>query len=151
MAVIAGREGWFIILMLHPCIFWRNLLCVKGSPNCEYCGVYQAISKIIWYLCRKLSWCLTRSLRCRNLRLTLCLGNFVGPQLFKPGDVPAYELGFITVLSAAISAAALAIVYRYLCIWENRRRDLVGMTEAINNAFDDDLTDMKNLQYEYTL
>lgn len=83
--------------------------------------------------------------------LTALLGNFVGPLLFKPQDAPAYGPGFVAVLATAIAAAALAIVYRYVCIWENRRRDKSGTMEGFDNAYDDDLTDMKNPQFRYTL
>ncbi|KAL1610931.1 hypothetical protein SLS59_000568 [Nothophoma quercina] len=77
--------------------------------------------------------------------------NFVGPLLFKPEDAPAYGPGFVAVLATAIAAATLAIVYRYVCIWENRRRDKSGTMEGYDNAYDDDLTDMKNPQFRYTL
>ena len=83
--------------------------------------------------------------------LTARSGNFVGPLLFKPEDAPAYGPGFVAVLATAIAAAALAIVYRYVCIWENRRRDKSGTMEGYDNAYDDDLTDMKNPQFRYTL
>lgn len=39
-------------------------------------------------------------------------------------------------------AAVLAIVYRYVCVWENNRRDKLG-AEAFDHAYEDDLTDMK--------
>ena len=83
--------------------------------------------------------------------LTACSGNFVGPLLFKPKDAPAYGPGFVAVLATSVAAAALAIVYRYVCIWENRRRDESGTMEGFDNAYDDDLTDIKNPQFRYTL
>jgi hypothetical protein len=85
------------------------------------------------------------------LSLTINLGNFVGPLLFKPEDAPAYGPGFVAVLGTSIAAAVLAVVYRYVCIWENKRRDKAGTMEAFDNAFDDDLTDMKNPQFRYTI
>lgn len=39
-------------------------------------------------------------------------------------------------------AAVLALVYRYVCVWENKRRDKLG-NEAFDHAYEDDLTDMK--------
>lgn len=42
----------------------------------------------------------------------------------------------------SIVAAVLAIVYRYVCVWENKRRDKLG-NEAFDHAYEDDLTDMK--------
>lgn len=78
-------------------------------------------------------------------------GNFVGPLLFKTEDAPVYAPGFIAVLITAIIAAFLAIIYRYVCVWENRKRDNSGTLEAFENAYDDDLTDKKNPQFRYTL
>jgi hypothetical protein len=83
--------------------------------------------------------------------LTWDSGNFVGPLLFKPEDAPVYAPGFIAVLITAIVAALLSIIYRYVCIMENRKRDRSGTMEAFEHAYDDDLTDMKNPQFRYTL
>ncbi|KAJ4345101.1 hypothetical protein N0V95_005914 [Ascochyta clinopodiicola] len=92
-----------------------------------------------------------RSVTSSGIFAGYCLGNVVGPLLFKPTDAPAYGPGFVAVLATSIAAAALAIVYRYVCIWENRRRDKSGTMEGFDNAYDDDLTDMKNPQFRYTL
>lgn len=35
------------------------------------------------------------------------------------------------------------MVYRFYCIWENRRRDRTGTNEAFDHAYEDDLTDRK--------
>jgi hypothetical protein len=80
-----------------------------------------------------------------------CLGNFVGPLLFKPRDAPVYAPGFVVVLATAIAAAVLTVVYRYVCIWDNRRRDKAGTLEGFDHAYEDDLTDVKNPQFRYTL
>lgn len=79
------------------------------------------------------------------------VGNFVGPLLFKPKDAPVYAPGFIAVLITSIVAAILAIVYRYVCIWDNRKRDKTGTMEGFEHAYEDDLTDKKNPQFRYTL
>jgi hypothetical protein len=50
--------------------------------------------------------------------------------------------GFEITTATAVVAAVLAIVYRYLCIWENKRRDKLG-AEAFDHAYEDDLTDLK--------
>ncbi|KAF3043021.1 hypothetical protein E8E11_001293 [Didymella keratinophila] len=92
-----------------------------------------------------------RSVTSSGMFVGYCLGNFVGPLLFKPQDAPAYDPGFAAVLATSIAAAALAIVYCYVCIWENRRRDKSGTMEGFDNAYDDDLTDVKNPQFRYTL
>lgn len=73
--------------------------------------------------------------------LTLA-GNFVGPLIFKPADAPEYNSGFLIVTVTSIVAGLLAVVYRYVCIWENKKRDRAG-AEAFDHAYEDDLTDMK--------
>ena len=70
-------------------------------------------------------------------------GNFVGPLLFKPQDAPKYAPGFIAVIATALAAAVIALVYRFITIWENKRRDKSGMMEAFEHAYEDDLTDAK--------
>lgn len=35
------------------------------------------------------------------------------------------------------------VVYRYLCVWDNHRRDKTGVMEAYEHAYEDDLTDKK--------
>lgn len=70
-------------------------------------------------------------------------GNFVGPLLFKPQDAPRYGPGFLAVLITAIITALLAVVYRFVCIWENRRRDKTGIMEGFEHAYEDDLTDIR--------
>jgi hypothetical protein len=92
-----------------------------------------------------------RSVTSSGIFVGYCLGNFVGPLLFKPADAPVYAPGFIAVLATSIAAAVLAVVYRYVCIWENHRRDKVGTMEGFDHAYEDDLTDMKNPQFRYTL
>lgn len=79
-----------------------------------------------------------------------CLGNFVGPLIFQAEDAPEYAPGFIAVLITSIVVALLAIVYRYLCIWDNENRDK-SSTEGFENAFEDDLTDKRNPQFRYTI
>lgn len=66
----------------------------------------------------------------------------MGPLIFKPKDAPEYNSGFLIVTVTAICAALLAIVYRYVCVWENKRRDRSG-AEAFDHAYEDDLTDIK--------
>ncbi|KAF2181600.1 MFS transporter [Zopfia rhizophila CBS 207.26] len=92
-----------------------------------------------------------RSVTSSGIFVGYCLGNFVGPLLFKTKDAPVYAPGFIAVLITAIITALLAIVYRFVCIWENRRRDKTGTMEGFEHAYEDDLTDKTNAQFRYTL
>lgn len=49
--------------------------------------------------------------------------------------------GFITVVVTSFAAGILILVYRFVCVWENRKRDLSGTAEGYENAYQDDLTD----------
>lgn len=71
------------------------------------------------------------------------VGNFAGPQVFRAQDAPRYTLGFIVVVITAIIAGLIVLVYRFVCAYENRRRDALGTTEAFEHAYEDDLTDKK--------
>jgi hypothetical protein len=70
-------------------------------------------------------------------------GNFVGPLVFKTKDAPRYAPAFITVTITAILAGLIAIIYRYICVWQNKKRDQAGIAEAFDHAYEDDLTDLK--------
>ena len=76
-------------------------------------------------------------------------GNFTGPLLFRVKDSPEYVPGFIAVVITSIIAALLSIVYRIVCMWDNKRRDKLG-AEAFDHAYEDDLTDMKVSLYATT-
>ena len=71
------------------------------------------------------------------------VGNFAGPLLFKPKDAPEYGPGFLAVVITSALAAVLSIVYRMVCVWENKKRDQAGTSEAFEHAYEDDVTDKK--------
>ena len=70
-----------------------------------------------------------------------------GPLLFKEEDAPGYAPGWIAVVITSIITSILALVYRYLSMWENKRRDKAGIMEDYEHAYEDDLTDMKVYMY----
>ena len=76
-----------------------------------------------------------------------CLGNVIGPLLFKPEDAPRYMKAWTIVVITSCTAAVLSIFYRFLCICENKRRDATGIVENYEHAFEDDLTDQKVSSY----
>ena len=78
-------------------------------------------------------------------------GNFLGPLVFKSEEAPGYRTGWITTVATSSTAIVLAIVYRFVCQWENKRRDRSGELEAFEHAYEDDLTDKTNPQFRYTL
>ena len=73
----------------------------------------------------------------------MCIRDSVGPLIFTEQDAPRYTRGFVVVAVTSIVAGMLALVYRGVCMWVNRRRDKAGVLEGFENAYDDDLTDMK--------
>jgi hypothetical protein len=78
-------------------------------------------------------------------------GNFVGPLLFIESEAPYYNTGWIATITTMILAISLTIVYRFVCVWENKKRDRSGTAEAFDHAYEDDLTDITNKQFRYTL
>ncbi|KAJ9645424.1 hypothetical protein H2204_001003 [Knufia peltigerae] len=83
------------------------------------------------------------------IHIGYCLGQFTAPLLFKAKDAPEYAPGFIAVLVTAAASAGLNILYRFICVWQNKRRDRAGTMEAYDHAYEDDVTDKKNPQFRY--
>jgi hypothetical protein len=54
-------------------------------------------------------------------------------------------------LNTSIAAVLSAVIYRYVCIWENALRDKAGTVEGFDNVSDDDFTNLKKPQFRYTL
>ncbi|KAJ4422968.1 hypothetical protein N0V82_002362 [Gnomoniopsis sp. IMI 355080] len=71
------------------------------------------------------------------------IGYCFGPQVFRAQDAPAYTLGWTVTVVTSIVAALLALLYRFLCIVENKKRDEAGVKEGFDDAFNDDSTDKK--------
>ncbi|KAJ9494354.1 hypothetical protein H2202_010137 [Exophiala xenobiotica] len=92
-----------------------------------------------------------RSVTSAGLFVAWCLGNFTGPLLFKSKDAPVYGPGFEVVVAGSAAAVGLAVLYRFVCMWENRRRDRGGVAEAFEHAYNDDLTDNTNKQFRYVM
>ena len=61
--------------------------------------------------------------------------------VFEEKDKPRYIPGFVVVIVTSAVAGLLVIVYRYVCIWDNRKRDKAGTAEGFENAYQDDFTD----------
>lgn len=68
-------------------------------------------------------------------------GNFVAPLTFRSEDAPVYAPGLAGVVGTSIAVVALSMLYRFLCIRDNRKRDETGTLEAFDHAYEDDLTD----------
>lgn len=92
-----------------------------------------------------------RTVMSSGIYIGYCLGNFVGPLIFRPQDAPGYRLGFIVTSVTAIAAGLLALVYRFWCVAVNNKRDRTGVLEGFEHAYEDDSTDRKNPQFRYIL
>jgi MFS family permease len=92
-----------------------------------------------------------RSIASSGLYIGYCFGNFVGPLVFLTKEKPLYTTGFIVCTVTSIIAAFLILAYWWVCKAENKKRDATGVMEGFDNAYEDDLTDMKNPQFRYIL
>ncbi|KAF2172698.1 hypothetical protein M409DRAFT_16659 [Zasmidium cellare ATCC 36951] len=91
-----------------------------------------------------------RALTSSGLYVGYCFGNFIGPLVFLESEAPVYNTGFtVTTITASI-AALLVLVYRFVCIVDNRKRDKSGTAEAFDHAFEDP-TDKANKQFRYVM
>ncbi|KAK3068656.1 hypothetical protein LTR53_013608 [Teratosphaeriaceae sp. CCFEE 6253] len=92
-----------------------------------------------------------RSVASSGMFVGYCLGNFMGPLVFLQTEKPFYTTGWIVTVAMSATCIVLAIVYRFVCDWENKKRDRSGVSEAFEHAYEDDLTDTTNKQFRYTL
>lgn len=90
-----------------------------------------------------------RTVTAAGLFMAWCLGNFTGPLLFKTNDAPVYATAFAVTVAGLAAAVVLSVAYFFVCRFENAKRDRSGTTEAFEHAYNDDLTDRKNLQFRY--
>lgn len=76
-------------------------------------------------------------------------GNLIGPFLFLQSETPLYPTGWAVTTALTACTIVLAVVYRFVCIGSNKKRDNAGFNEAFEHAYEDDLTDKTNLQFRY--
>ena len=87
--------------------------------------------------------------------LAYCIGNIVGPQLFRSSEAPDYDGGYEGLLACLVIAIASIVGYGTLCHFENRKRDRdqdsATPTEQIMaaEAFSD-RTDKEKREFRYT-
>jgi len=92
-----------------------------------------------------------KSLASSGMFVGYCIGNFIGPLVFLQKEKPLYTTGWIVTVVTSAMCIVLALFYRFVCARENKKRDASGIAEAFENAYDDDMTDVKNKQFRYTL
>ncbi|KAJ5098036.1 hypothetical protein N7532_005037 [Penicillium argentinense] len=92
-----------------------------------------------------------RSIASSGLYIGYCLGNFTGPLVYREANAPRYVPGFTTVVVTSFAAGIIMLIYRFVCVRENRKRDQSGTAEGYEHAYQDDLTDKTNPQFRYIL
>ena len=60
---------------------------------------------------------------------------------FVTKDAPLYTASFIFVVVSAIICGNLSLIYRFVCVRQNKKRDLAGTLEGYDHAYEDDVTD----------
>ena len=86
--------------------------------------------------------------------IAYCLGNILGPQVFRASDAPDYSHGYAGLLACVAVAIGAISSYGFLCRRENKLRDKQGFgvggenTES-ENAFSD-RTDKEKKEFRYT-
>lgn len=89
--------------------------------------------------------------------LAYCLGNILGPQVFRAQDAPNYTHGYIGLLCCIVVAIASITAYGYLCWKDNRARDAAqgtftgdGGAGISTEAAFTDLTDKEKPSFRYS-
>ncbi|KIV78691.1 hypothetical protein PV11_06314 [Exophiala sideris] len=84
--------------------------------------------------------------------LAYCIGNIVGPQVFRTSDAPNYSHGYIGLLACLIVGSFAMGGYGTLRHLENKRRDREqfngGQDESVEEAFSDK-TDKEKRSFRY--
>lgn len=85
-----------------------------------------------------------------------CIGNILGPQVFRASDAPEYKHGYIGLLACLAVAAIAILTYGFLCKTDNDKRDKMygkssEMAEEERNAEAfSDMTDREKRTFRYT-
>ncbi|TKA21723.1 hypothetical protein B0A50_08659 [Salinomyces thailandicus] len=77
-----------------------------------------------------------------------CVGNIIGPQVFRDNDAPRYSHGYSGLLACLCVSIACVLAYGALCRTENRKRDREGAIYEPGEAFSD-RTDKEKLDFRY--
>ncbi|SCU91197.1 LAMI_0E05072g1_1 [Lachancea mirantina] len=85
--------------------------------------------------------------------IAFCIGNLIGPQMFKAKDAPHYTPAKIGLIVQLAVAACLCIVLRFVVVRENKLRDSqtagIDPVELTRDVTVLDLTDIENKAFRY--
>ncbi|KAK7204968.1 major facilitator superfamily domain-containing protein [Myxozyma melibiosi] len=94
-----------------------------------------------------------RAVRNAIILISFCIGNIIGPQMFKNGDAPAYDPAKIALIVTMSAVVVMSVGLRQLVIWDNKRRDAESRPEEFEMVEDRefmDLTDVQNREFRYS-
>ncbi|ETN42385.1 uncharacterized protein HMPREF1541_01539 [Cyphellophora europaea CBS 101466] len=83
--------------------------------------------------------------------MSFCIGNIIGPKTFRDSDAPAYIPAKICIVAFLACAILLALTLDGLYLWENKRRDKMGVVDMPEDFELLDLTDKENKRFRYLL
>ncbi|RSL84597.1 hypothetical protein CEP51_003800 [Fusarium floridanum] len=91
-----------------------------------------------------------------SIAVWYALGNIVGPQFFLETEAPRYQTGIIALVCSFAAVAVCGIAYAAVCVYENKRRDRkFGKPKNVVQTGlvveEEDLTDIENTNFRYTL
>lgn len=94
-----------------------------------------------------------KSIASAMLLIGYCVGNLVGPQTFKPSEMPIYQSAKIAMAVCSSIAMGLQVALLVINFLANKKRDREGKTlpPEIQNAEFADLTDFENPEFRYEL
>ncbi|KAK9475933.1 major facilitator superfamily domain-containing protein [Lipomyces japonicus] len=93
-----------------------------------------------------------RTMRNALTLMAFCIGNIIGPQMFKEQDSPKYNPAKIALIVTMSAVVVLSLALRQLVCWENNKRDkeTKSTEEYLENSEFLDLTDIENSGFRYS-
>ncbi|CAK97300.1 uncharacterized protein An15g04330, partial [Aspergillus niger] len=92
--------------------------------------------------------------------IAYCAGNMAGAQVFRTKDAPRYVSGTVACSVCFALEAIVILLWRGWYMWENRRRERIVLSMGISKEEQErrgkelgeqDVTDMKNIYFRYTM
>ncbi|GKZ76368.1 hypothetical protein AnigIFM56816_006628 [Aspergillus niger] len=160
-------------VMIASCIIpFIGLLVMSLLPNTPQYkwikwGMY--IMTVVFSLAIFLGWSLIPSNVAGKTKQTVvsamtliayCAGNMAGAQVFKTKDAPRYVSGTVACSVCFALEAIVILLWRGWYMWENRRRERIVLSMGISKEEQErrgkelgeqDVTDMKNIYFRYTM
>lgn len=80
-----------------------------------------------------------------------CVGNILGPQVFRANDAPTYSRGYSGLVACLIVSIVSISTYGILCWHDNKKRDRLQASQGVVQASEafSDLTDKEKPDFRY--